>query len=197
MIKKIIKIFRFLIFFCTLIITMSIFALYAIFKYDDQLYVKSTHLTPDRSEHLKELIGLSEFSNLYIEKYIHKVVEGETGREATFDITIPVDEYEDFTGFIDVQTSVEEYEEQSYLIIEKDSLVLENQLYRLQIKYISPKGDGYVFLYLFSSDSIRFSKNTGLILAYFFLLLFANSLIILPYRRIIIFLHNNKKVFRK
>ena len=65
------------IFFCVLIISLSIFALYAIFKYDDQLYVRSTHLIPDRSEHLKELIGLSQFPNLYIEKYIHKVVEGE------------------------------------------------------------------------------------------------------------------------
>ncbi len=192
MLKKIITILRFIIFFCTLIISMSIFSLYAIFKYDDQLYVSSTRLIPDRSEHLKELIGLSEFPNLYIEKYIHKVAEGETRREAAFDITIPVDEYEDFTGFIYEQTPAEEYEDQSYLIIEKNSLVLENQLYRLQIKYISPKGDGYVFLYLFSSDSVRFSKNTGLIIAYFFLLLFANSLIILPYKKIFIFIFKKR-----
>lgn len=191
-IKKIIRILEFIVFFITLTTSLFLFAIYAVIKLDQEYFIKSAHLTELQSDDLKNLTGLSNFSALTIKGYNHKLVTGNGSRCFSFDITIPVNEFENFSEFINNQANQSDYQRDSCIYIKEDSLTLRKSLYRLQIEYNTL--NGYDILeYFLSTDYIEYSKNTWIVILQFILLLFVNSLIIIPDRIINLFLHNNKK----
>jgi hypothetical protein len=192
-IRKRIKLFRVFIFLTTLTISLFIFNIYAAFKFDEKSFLRSAHLTKLQSDNLKDLIGLSDFSSLTIKGYNHKIVDGNVNREFTFDLTIPADDFKNFLEFINNNSNPQN---DSSIYIKEDSLILHSSLYKLQIEYSTSNGS-YILGYILNTDYIRYSKNTWVIVLQFILLLFSNSLIILPYKRIIAFLHNNKKMSPK
>ena len=179
--KNKIIILRFILFFITLASSLVFFTIYAVIKLNQEEFIKSTNLTESQSDDLKDLIGLSNFSSFTIKGYNHKLVTGNDGRHYTFYTTISIDEFENFSEFISNQTNQPDYQNAPHIYIKEDSLTLRKTQYKLQlqIEYNSLSEDALIE-YILSNDYIRYSKNTWIIVLQFILLLFVNSLIILP-----------------
>lgn len=153
------------------------------FKVDDYAYYSSV-LTEEQSSEIKEMTGFSSFESLYFLNYNRKLPSGfENYNSYTFTLSIHKNEYDRFIDYI-IKLSEKDKGNLNITLID-DSVILNDFNYEFKIKYF--EHDYSDLFYYTSNGKIKYSIEAYVIFLKLLLIILANCLIILPYKRIITF----------
>lgn len=191
--KLLLKILRYTFFFIFLVISMLLFYIHTLLVLDNNTYYTSSNIKYSQSEEIKDLFSLSQFHNIIITGFKYKMVSGDDiERYVTFNITIPLDDYQKLLDYLSSQKDLPLDTNHPYIYIVENSLFQsEDETYKLEIT-CSIIEAGHEISYLMESYNPSYSKEAWVLLPLFLFILLLNVLIILPYSRIIRFLYIKK-----
>ena len=188
--KKLLKPIRYILFFFSLSLSLFVFYFYMISVLDDNTYYMSSNIKKTQSQEIKDLIGLSKFTSITIERFKYKLrFYYDTERYIYFDITITYDDYTSFIKYIEEgQEQPIEVLHPHFYVIEESLTNLTDSSYKMQIMYVTIGWNDIHYLEGYQ----RYSTEVWYLLPAFFLIILVNSLIILPYRKIYRFLFTKR-----
>lgn len=174
---------RYIIFFVSLAISLLCFVAYShIWVMLNTVYY-SREVTSKQSDELKEMIGMGQFEGFFIRSYRYKDTIGkDVLREFSFNITIPLEELEEFMDFIKEEEKQEfvDYTNAHIYLIKEPMRNLRNLSYEAEICCVFYNGwnvASYLIEHGVRNDLYQ-GAHLSLILI---LLVFINILIIFPY----------------